>query len=296
MEGKVKGRDCMKVLIVCFSQTGNTRQLADKIHEGIVAGGNDCTLVDIKRAVFDDMDRYDLIGLGTPTFFYREPVNVRQFIGRMNPGRGRHCFLFCSHGSIMGNTFFYMASDLKEKGYTVIGAFDTYADASLQFYPKIWHTAGHPDEIDLKEAERFGRSICDISIRISNGEPVAIPEFQLIEDTWWAEASIHITPDSLRKRFPRFTLNRGKCTECLTCQDECPVNAIDILSDPPDIQKDGCIFCLYCQKACPEGAIEADWSEVEKMTRGNLEKYVDVLKEAEKQGRFRPYVDYEKIV
>ena len=35
------------------------------------------------------MDKYDLIGIGTPTFYYREPVNVRNFIQTMEEGEIR---------------------------------------------------------------------------------------------------------------------------------------------------------------------------------------------------------------
>ena len=286
----------MNVLIICFSQTGNTQKLADRILEGIVDGGNRCSTIGMKHANIDDIPNYDLIGIGTPTFFYREPVNVRTFLKKIPEQNGRHCFLFCSHGSIMGNTLYYMQEQLKEKGYAVIGAFDSYADASLQFYPKAWHTSGHPDEIELSEAEQFGRGICDVSARIQNGESDLIPEFQLIEDTWWAEASKKMTLESLRKVFPKFSINQDKCSQCLLCQENCPVDAIDIEADPPDIQKEGCIYCLYCEKACPEGAIEGDWTLIKKITRSNLKKYVTALKEAEKEGKFRPHVDYEKII
>ena len=81
----------------------------------------------------------------------------------------------------------------------------------------------------------------------------------------------------------------------LTCQEACPTNAIDVEVDPPDIQKEGCIFCWYCEKACPEGAIEADWSMMEKGSKSNLIGYIVALREAENQGKFRPYVDYKNI-
>ena len=31
-------------------------------------------------------------------------------------------------------------------------------------------------------------------------------------------------------------------------------------------------------------------------SRGNLKKYIRALKEAENQGEFRPYIDYENIM
>ena len=286
----------MNVLIICFSQTGNTQKLADRISKGIVESGNRCSTIGMKHANIDEIPDYDLIGIGTPTFFYREPVSVGAFIKKMPEQNGRHCFLFCSHGSIMGNTLYYMKEQLKEKGYIVIGTFDSYGDASLQFYPQPWHTAGHPDEIELTEAQQFGQSICDVSARIQNGEQNLVPEFQLIEDTWWAEASRKMTLEALRGVFPKFSINPDKCNQCLICQENCPVDAIDMEVDPPEIQKEGCIFCLFCEKACPEGAIEGDWTLIKKVTRGNLEKYVAALKEAEKEGKFRPHLDYEKII
>jgi Fe-S-cluster-containing hydrogenase component 2 len=82
----------------------------------------------------------------------------------------------------------------------------------------------------------------------------------------------------------------------MLCQDNCPADAVNMEAEPPEFQKPGCIFCLFCQKICPEGAIETDWSIVSEFTRPNLKKYVNELKEAEKQGKFTPYVDYEKII
>ncbi|MFX1345645.1 MAG: 4Fe-4S binding protein, partial [Promethearchaeota archaeon] len=209
---------------------------------------------------------------------------------------GKHCFIFCTHGSVIGNTFYYMQEELSEKGYLVIGDFDSYSASSLQFYPEIMHTIKHPDEIELEEALKFGKSICDVSLRIKNGESNLPPKYNLIEDTWWAKQSKTLTLDVLRRIFPKFEINKDKCSNCLTCQENCPTDAIDIEVDPPEIQKESCIFCGYCEKVCPEGAIEADWNLMRVGSKSNLKLYAQELKKAEEQGKFRPYVDYEKII
>ena len=286
----------MKVIIVCFSQTGNTEKIANRIRKGILDSGHQCDISFIKNTDQSKLKHYDLMGIGTPTFYYREPVNVKQFIQEMDAVKGRHCFLFCTHGSVIGNTFYYMQEGLTEKGYVVINAFDTYADSFLPFYPEPMHTAGHPDEIELAEAVRFGEGICQLSVMIQEGKADPMPEYRPVEDTWWARDSKIFVPAHLREVFPKFTIDMNKCTGCSLCQDNCPVDAIDIDATPPQIQKEGCIYCLYCEKVCPEGAIEVDWEAVKKFTRGNLKKYVEELKEAEKQGKFRPYVDYTRIV
>jgi Fe-S-cluster-containing hydrogenase component 2 len=243
-----------------------------------------------------DLSNYDLIGIGTPTFYYREPVNVHTFIQFMENVDGKHAFLFCTHGSIIGNTFYYMAEELTKKGYQVIDTFDSYSESSIQFYPEIMHTASHPDEIEVEEAVNFGENICDASLRIKNGEVSLLPSFELIEDTWWAKESKMLTLDVLRQINPKFRIDTDQCTLCLTCQENCPADAINVEANPPEIQKEGCIYCLYCEKLCPEGAILADWKRMRRSARGNLKKYIAELKKAENQGKFRPYVDYEGII
>ena len=285
----------LKVLIIYFSQTGNTEKIAETIKKGILKSGNTCETKKIIEVDIDKLENYDLIGIGTPTFFYREPTNVKNFIRDIKEIKGNHCFLFCTHGSLIGNTFYYMNEELTKKGYIVIGTFDSYGYSSLQFYPEPMHTEGHPDEIEFKEAEGFGENICDISLKIQNGETRLIPKFELISKTWWTRQSKQLNFKVLRNISPKLEINVDKCTKCLTCQDNCPTDAIDVEADPPEIQKEDCIFCWSCEKACPEGAIEADWSLMEKGSKGNLIGYIEALKDAESQGKFRPYVDYRNI-
>lgn len=285
----------MKVLIIYFSQTGNTKKIAETIKEGILKSGNICDIAQIKNMDVNLLEKYDLIGIGTPTFFYREPRNVNKFIQDLKDTKEKPCFIFCTHGSLIGNTFYYMSDELTKKGFIIIGSFDSYGYTSLQFYPEPMHTEGHPDEIELREAKEFGEQICDISLRIQKGESSLLPQFERISDTWWSRQSDQLTLRILRQISPKFKINEDLCTQCLTCQENCPVNAINIEANPPEIQKEGCIFCWYCEKACPQGAIEADWNFMIKGSKDNLPRYIDALKEAEKQGKFRAYVDYKNI-
>lgn len=283
----------IKVLIIVFSQTGGTQKIADMIQQGIVESKHNCEIINIKETDAKSIKNYDLIGIGCPTFFYREPANVKSFIQKMENSNGKPAFIFCTHGSIIGNTFYYMAEELIRKDFKVIGTFDSYSESSIQFYPEIMHTAQHPDEIELKEAYNFGKEMCNKFEDTDNFKSI---KFKLIEDTWWEKGTKNPNSEILRNFFPVFTINSDTCNECKICMDECPVDAIDVFSDPPAIQKEGCIFCWNCEKKCPSGAIEADWSQTIKNSRRNLAKYVTELKKGELSGKFRPYVDYEKII
>ncbi|MDD1779098.1 MAG: EFR1 family ferrodoxin [Candidatus Helarchaeota archaeon] len=282
------------MLIIYFSQTGGTEKIAKAIQQGVLESGNSCDLVKIKAAASKNLKNYDLIGFGCPTFYYREPINVRTFIRQLREEQNKHCFIFCAHGSSKGNTFYYLKEELNKKGLVVIGAFDSYSESSLQFYPKPMHTDKHPDSIEIEGAQKFGSEICELSLRINRGELNLVPAIELVENTWWARDSKLMTLEVLRKTTPELKINWEKCINCLVCQENCPVDAIDIANK--QIQKEGCIFCWFCEKSCPEAAIEADWSLMNKWARTNLKKYVKILEAEEAEGKFRPYVDYRKII
>lgn len=285
----------LKVLTIYFSQTGGTKKIAEMIEEGIINSGNQCDCIPLKEVKVSQLDVYDIIGLGCPTFFYREPRNVRLFIQTLPKKTRQHSFIFATHGSCLGNTFVYLNEELSERGYLVIGCFDSYSDSSLQFYPSPMHTAGHPDALELEGARQFGRNLCALSQKIHQGDTSLIPCFRLITDTWWYRDSQLMTLDILRKISPKFTINQEQCTRCMICQDDCPGDAINLSVSPPEIQTEGCIFCWACEKKCPASAIEADWTLMRVSARNNLRKYVALLKTAEAEGKFRPHIDYQKI-
>ena len=47
-----------------------------------------------------------------PVFYYQEPLHVRDFLLKLPAMPGRCWFLFCTHGSVMGNIFRSMAGKL----------------------------------------------------------------------------------------------------------------------------------------------------------------------------------------
>ncbi|MBI4832040.1 MAG: flavodoxin domain-containing protein, partial [Candidatus Lindowbacteria bacterium] len=125
----------MKSLIICFSQTGNTRKIAEQIREGIAEVTGQCDMKNLAEVDKGSLPGYDLVGLGCPVFYYQEPFNVRAFIESLPQLKDRHWFVFCTHGSVIGNTFPSMSGQLQKKEILVIGYHDSYADGTLPFYP-----------------------------------------------------------------------------------------------------------------------------------------------------------------
>ncbi len=283
----------MKSIVTYFSQTGNTKQVAERIREGISAVTGQCDIVSLEDVDTASLAGYDLVGLGCPTFYYQEPFNVRDFIEGLPNLSEKRWFVFCSHGSVIGNTFPSMVERLRKKGIVVIGFHDTYADGTLPFYPYPTLTTGHPDSIDLTEATAFGKEIAGRCQRIAEGDTGLVPEVAAVPAEWVQTAEM-MTPENLAGMMPKLRIDAEKCTNCHLCEDNCPVNGIDVEADPMRIQEP-CVYCWYCAKVCPTLAIEADWDMLVAMAPQNYAQYREALDEAAARGEFRWLVDPDSM-
>lgn len=283
----------MKTLIIYFSQTGNTLKVAERIRDGIADVTGQCDIVDLKNTDGISLTDYDLVGLGCPVFYYQEPFNVRDFMKNLPELKGRHWFLFCSHGSIIGNTFPSMAERLEKKGITLIGYHDSYADGTLPFYPYPTLTTGHPDSVDLDEAHAFGKEIAGRYQRIVEGDTSLIPPVPTVPAEWVKTADM-LNLEFMEQMMPKLRIDMEKCIECHECEEGCPVVGIDVEADPPRIQEP-CVYCWNCAKVCPTLAIEADWDMLVAMAPDNYAQYREALDEAASRGEFRWLIDPDSM-
>ncbi|MFC1915545.1 EFR1 family ferrodoxin [Chloroflexota bacterium] len=267
----------MKSIIIYFSQTGNTKKVAEAICDDIKATTGQCDIVKIEEANVREQIGYDLIGLGCPTFVHREPLNVSRFINGMEPLKGKYCFVFSTHGGHPGNVLPSMAGKIRRQGLTVIGGFNCDGSDHYPHYTFPWYTEGHPDDIDLKEAADFGKQMVERSLR-SRGEKSLVPAFQ------WLRTGMYLyepPPKTVKANKPlsrqfdfEMSFDKEKCRypRCRLCIDNCPVRAIDLSADPIIFRR-GCISCLFCEMLCPTGAIniKTDAKSIEHHRKSLLE-------------------------
>ena len=247
----------MKSLIVYFSQTGNTKIIAEAIHAGMSELSNQCDIARLQDVDTEDLTGYDLIGLGAPVWHRREPVNVMNFIEyTMNTLEGKHGFAFCTHGLLPGRFLARVVSIMTQKGIIVIGWNNWYCSVTMPEKPKPYFTDGHPDEIDLNEAKSFGREMVEHSLRIYSGEENLIPvlpkghEYDELYpgsgSSWQLKKGRRTEVSGNMELFEllglrdfSFIFNREKCAypKCTVCIDNCPTNSINMSVSPPIIRK-----------------------------------------------------------
>lgn len=304
----------MKNIVIYYSWTGNTKQIAGAIYRGIKEISGKCDIARLQDLDINELAKYDLIGLGSFIQAFQEPPAISDFISAMPTLKGNYAFTFCTHGTFPGNYVANVVTALRRKGLIVTGWNDWYGSLFIPYCRKPFCTDGHPDEIDLKEAEKFGREIIERSSRISLGEKHLIPRLPRKEKYGQLYGIINIPEEDyqsilrvreeLHSLKPRLNLDKCKYPRCTVCMDNCPAKSINI-SGSKLVFSQTCKPCTlwFCEQLCPSGAIEIDWESVEKYENDvkvffyymsqSLDKYKDIrrfrrLVPSEKEGKEEP--------
>jgi len=286
-----------KGIIVYLSYTGNTKQIAEAIYKGMKPGIDQCDIVKLRKTDPKILDGYDLIGIGSPVRLGKMPFELKEFIAGIDSLEGKHCLVFNTHAALPVGFMREAVTALKEKGLVVIGFKNWYCSVYLPYVPKPYFTDGHPDDIDLKEAEDFGREMVERSRRIHKGETGLIqklPEGKAYDEFYGSMMVGTLPAGVMEARAQGFSIDMTKCTRCNYCVELCPTHSIDFSVDPPVFHP--CEQCWLCEQTCPEGAISFNYPPLHKshniMVKDN---YATSLIAAEKAGRFRPLVKPEEV-
>jgi len=153
-------------LVTYFSQTGNTKKVAEAIFDEIQG---EKEIKPIKEA--GDLGRCQRVFIGFPVHSHSVPYPVEAFLKSIP--EGRKIALFSTHGSVAGSSLSRQAlehaSILVSKA-KLVGTFSCRGKVSMQALEilmkspehEAWtdmaaSAATHPDEHDLAEARAFAR-------------------------------------------------------------------------------------------------------------------------------------------
>ena len=59
----------------------------------------------------------------------------------------------------------------------------------------------------------------------------------------------------MKMLWSRPAIDSAKCTNCKTCVESCPVDALIENNPIPEFEYGECIKCLCCMEMCPEKAV-----------------------------------------
>jgi flavodoxin len=163
-----------KILIAYFSLTGNTKEIAEAIHDTV---DGDKTIKPVDEV--QEMDDYTLIFIGFPVHAPSLPYKIESMLNRIPAGK--KIALFSTHGSITGSHLSREALEhatVTASTAKVLGTFSCRGKVSpealevLSKSPehKLWvemaaSAQTHPDEADLEDARAFAGKIVTLSVQ-----------------------------------------------------------------------------------------------------------------------------------
>lgn len=274
----------MRIVILLHSTTGNTRVVARFAAERLRRLGHEVEVVDVvKTGAAPDLRGVDLLGVASPTMYFRPTWTMERALARMeNAERRTPAFLVNTCGGMPGGQFALLAELLAHKGYVVLGAhwilapsnWPPHVDAmralavteplaraarlaprSLRpLWAALWESAGMPDSRDRQELEDF---LATVASRAAAGR---------LEDAPTPSELHHPIPTTdlvgrvIPREFPdavlRFRIDPARCSRCGTCVAVCSDRIItrEAEDQVPRIGS-GCTGCYGCFNHCPDGAI-----------------------------------------
>jgi ferredoxin/flavodoxin len=253
----LKTRTPKKVLILWYSQTGQTRRYARLI--GCILKGKDLTVdaLDIQGIDKNILPDYDLIIIGTPVFYYDTPSNISEWLKTIPSIKGTPVASFVSFGGPEGNQHNASCHILKllaSKCGVPVGR-DAFRNIATYPTPN-WNSTNQISGQHLPNAATFDqvrRFTADMLERITRGETISIGYEIAMREGLRALPLVWLN----KKAISKHTVDAPKCIGCGTCVRKCPTKAINPFKQIVD--RDKCLACFGCLNNCPADAVVMEY-------------------------------------
>lgn len=243
----------MKILITYFSQTGNTKKVAQAISEYFQEENHQVTCISILENI-SNFHQYDIIGIGSPTFECHAPTPIKTFIKSLPNLSGKQAFIFATSAGAAGNVLNDIKQLLKQKGSVITNSLLSPGEMHHPAPCINGKSKGHPNKKDLENVKYFASTI------LNNIENKSKQNFNGLKPKFGFYTIVgKITQYDGLIRFlvPSPRCDTNKCINCNKCIQECPMNAIN--KKPQPIINNKCIRCYRCTSVCLQNSFKVNW-------------------------------------
>ena len=233
-----------KATILCFSPTRTSATVAEAVVRGMECGAE---WADLTYPGIGTVDVHGAAVIAVPVYGGRVAETAAERL-RQVKGNGSPAVLVVLYGNRDYEDALLELRDLAvEQGFVPVAGGAFIGEHSYSRPPERPIAAGRPDTADLAVAEAFGRQVAEKLARYAS--PERLPALSVKGNFPYKEKkrptpAAPVTVEEL-------------CTQCGTCIDLCPVDAIalkgEIVSDAAL-----CIKCCACVKFCPSQARRFD--------------------------------------
>ncbi len=249
-------------MVLYFSGTGNSRYIATRIADGL---GDDLLNMNdrIKDRNTHAVQSDQRIVVVTPTYAWRIPRIVRDWITRTGFQGARQAWFVMNCGSEIGNAAKYNRLLCAEKGFAYMG---TAQILMPENYIALFST---PEPERARQIISAAEPAIDSAIRqIASGQPFTAPRNKLCDRIMSGPVNAAFHP--LCVKAGPFHAGR-ECIGCGKCVRLCPLNNI-ALKDGRPVWGKNCTHCMACISCCPLETVEYG-----KSSRGKPRYYFEKL-------------------
>lgn len=245
-----------RALIAYFSQAGSTERVAEAIADGLQATGYETELHRIGRGAGRDPAGYDLIGIGSPVYYYRLPFIVSDYLRELPDLAGRPVFAFLLQGTHRFDAGNRLRKALARKGGREVGYLNCRGAAYYLGHLKEGYlfSPDSPAERDLAAAKAFG---VEVARHVASGEYGRPPDEPPAPALYRLER-LFLSRWLIENVYSRlFRVDPLKCTSCGGCIETCPTANLRKDAAGRPVWGRDCLFCMRCEMVCPEDAISS---------------------------------------
>ena len=261
-----------KVLIASFTQTGSTDKVANQIAAGLKAANWEITHYEISKNDSPNINEYDIIGIGSPTYFFRPPFIVMDFVNKLKGLENKSSFVFISYGTHPGDCGNWIRRKMKKKGSNDLGYFKSFGkDYWLGYIKKgVMFSPDSPTNMELSASKDFGEKL---GIRYTK-DSYEVEQYDPPTPTMYSIERMLLVRPFAKLMYSKAFRADSRCDSCGICIHKCPVDNISEKKNGKPQWHSNCLLCATCELVCPKDAVHSafDWKIFEPFMNYNIQK------------------------
>ncbi len=233
-------------MIFCFSGTGNSRYIAERLAEALRDSVVDLN-AKIKLRDADPVQVGQDVVFVTPTYAWRIPRVVSEWLRQVELGGAERIWFVMNCGSEIGNAAKYNRQLAEEKHLQYMG---TQQIVMPENYIAMFNAPN--DEEGRAIVQKAEPNIETAIACIKAGRCFPAPRNNSYDRVMSAAVNPIFYPIFVKAN--AFQVSQA-CTGCGACVKRCPMNNIELKNGKP-VWGDNCTHCMACICYCPAEAIE----------------------------------------
>ncbi len=236
----------MKTLILYFSATGNSLEVAKKMQKKLEGGSHHSVDIVSMRQVKPDRDlgQYDTIGFVYPCFFLSAPDFILKTIDSLDLPTGAFYFGVCTVNKHDGHAGAQLSQALEKKG------------CHLSYYSRLVMVGNYIMMYSPPKTEKAAKLLDKADQKLDgilDGIVGKQTRASRRRGQWFSTAYYGLFESHKTKSGDLFQVSEA-CVSCGICAKVCSFSNIEMIKGKP-VWADACEHCTACIHWCPKEAV-----------------------------------------